>query len=31
VLFIEHSTEYKAEKDPIFPTLKNIISCQPRP
>mgnify|MGYP002521949382 CR=1 FL=1 len=29
VLFIEHSTEYKAEKDPLFPVLKAIIESQP--
>lgn len=28
VLFIEHSTEYKAEKDPAFPALKAIIDGQ---
>ena len=28
VLFIEHSTEYKAEKDPLFPILKKIIESQ---
>lgn len=28
VLFIEHSTEYKAEKDPLFETLKAIIDAQ---
>lgn len=28
VLFIEHSTEYKAEKDPMFETLKAIIESQ---
>ena len=28
VLFIEHSTEYKAEKDPLFPVLKNLIESQ---
>jgi len=31
VLFIEHSTEYKAEKDPLFPVLKAIIESQPLP
>lgn len=30
VLFIEHSTEYKAEKDPLFETLKAIIESQER-
>lgn len=30
VLFIEHSTEYKAEKDPLFPVLKAIIESQPK-
>ena len=25
VLFIEHSTEYKAEKDPCFETIKKVI------
>ena len=29
VLFIEHSTAYKAEKDPIFPVLKAVIDSQP--
>lgn len=28
VLFIEHSTEYKAEKDPMFETLKTTIEAQ---
>ena len=28
VLFIEHSTEYKAEEDPLFPKLKMIIENQ---
>ena len=28
VLFIEHSTEYKAEKDPLFPILKALIESQ---
>jgi len=28
VLFIEHSTEYKAEADPLFPVLKAIIEAQ---
>lgn len=28
VLFIEHSTEYKAEKDPMFSSLKAIIESQ---
>ena len=28
VLFIEHSTEYKAEKDSLFPVLKKIIEDQ---
>lgn len=31
VLFIEHSTEYKAEKDPLFPVLKAVIESQPLP
>lgn len=30
VLFIEHSTEYKAELDPLFPVLKQIIENQPK-
>lgn len=30
VLFIEHSTAYKAESDPLFPILKNIIENQAR-
>lgn len=29
VLFIEHSTEYVAETDPLFPELKTIIENQP--
>lgn len=28
VLFIEHSTEYRAEKDPLYKTLKEIIENQ---
>lgn len=28
VLFIEHSTEYKAEKDPLYETIKAIIEAQ---
>lgn len=28
VLFIEHSTEYRAEKDPLYETLKTIIENQ---
>lgn len=28
VLFIEHSTDYKAEKDPLFPALVNLILSQ---
>lgn len=28
VLFIEHSTEYKAEKDPMFETIKSVINSQ---
>ena len=28
VLFIEHSTEYKAEKDPLYSTLKALIESQ---
>lgn len=28
VLFIEHSTSYKAEKDPLFETLKALIESQ---
>ena len=28
VLFIEHGTGYKAEKDPAYNELKNIIECQ---
>lgn len=31
VLFIEHSTEYKAEKDPLYETLKAIIETQEKP
>ena len=30
VLFIEHSTEYKATKDPLFEQLKDIIEKQPK-
>lgn len=29
VLFVEHSTEYRAEKDPCFCELKAIIEAQP--
>lgn len=28
VLFVEHSTEYKAEQDPLFEELKKIIEAQ---
>lgn len=28
VLFIEHSTSYKAERDPLFPVLKQLIESQ---
>ena len=28
VLFIEHSTAYKAEKDPMYDTIKSIIDAQ---
>ena len=28
VLFIEHSTEYKAEQDPLFPVLRAVIESQ---
>jgi hypothetical protein len=28
VLFIEHSTDYKAEKDPLFPALVSLILSQ---
>ena len=31
VLFIEHSTAYKAEDDPLFPELKRIIDAQAKP
>lgn len=31
VLFIEHSTEYKAEKDPLYNELKAIIDAQEKP
>lgn len=31
VLFIEHSTEYKAEKDPLFPVVKELIESQADP
>lgn len=30
VLFIEHSTEYKAEQDKSFPVLKELIESQPK-
>lgn len=30
VLFIEHSTEYKADKDPLFNVIKALIESQPR-
>lgn len=29
VLFIEHSTEYKAEKDPLYNDIKSLIESQP--
>lgn len=29
VLFLEHSTGYKAEKDPLFPVIKALIESQP--
>lgn len=29
VLFIEHSTDYKAESDELFPILKRLIESQP--
>ena len=29
VLFIEHSTEYKAHKDPLYNTIKELIERQP--
>ena len=28
VLFVEHSTEYKAESDPLFPVLRDLIESQ---
>lgn len=31
VLFIEHSTEYRAEKDPLFPVVKELIENQADP
>jgi len=31
VLFIEHSTSYKAERDPLFPVLKQLIESQEMP
>lgn len=31
VLFIEHSTSYEAEKDPLFPELKTLIENQEYP
>lgn len=31
VLFIEHSTEYNAEKDPLFPACKELIESQEKP
>lgn len=30
VLFIEHSTAYKAEQDPLFDKLKAVIEAQPK-
>lgn len=30
VLFIEHGTSYDAEKDPLFPVLRELIEKQPR-
>ena len=30
VLFIEHSTSYKAEKDSLYPVLKALIESQPK-
>lgn len=30
VLFIEHSTSYKAESDPLFPVIKALIELQPK-
>lgn len=30
VLFVEHSTAYKAEEDPAFPALRDLIDRQPR-
>lgn len=30
VLFIEHGTGYKADKDPLFDTIKTIIEAQPK-
>lgn len=30
VLFLEHSTGYKAEKDALFPVLKKLIESQPK-
>ena len=30
VLFTEHSTDYKAEKDPLYETIKEIIEQQPK-
>lgn len=29
VLFVEHSTAYKAEKDPLYDTIKAVIDSQP--
>lgn len=31
VLFIEHSTDYKANDDPLYDTLKAVIESQPDP
>lgn len=28
VLFIEHSTDYKAKKDPLFPTISKVVLAQ---
>lgn len=31
VLFIEHSTEYKADKDPLYPEIVKLIESQEKP
>ena len=31
VLFLEHSTEYKPEKDPLYPVFCALVNSQPLP